>query len=86
MESGNSNRVAKARPFFNADGDPEAAQLDKLVPDNVARSEDSPEKTFDFLKPYQMLAKSCNKTHLAGIWDFSLQQQVASDVTVDYEC
>lgn len=48
----------------NQDGDPEAPQLDELVPDKLARPDDPLEKGIDFLKPLQLLAKDCIETHL----------------------
>lgn len=48
----------------NQDGDPEAPQLDELIPDKLARPEDPLEKAIDFLKPLQLLAKDCIETHL----------------------
>lgn len=54
----------KSRQQQNADGDPEAPQLDELIPDKLARPEDPLEKAVDFLKPLQILAKDCIKTHL----------------------
>ncbi|XP_059614003.1 N-alpha-acetyltransferase 15, NatA auxiliary subunit [Phlebotomus argentipes] len=54
----------KSRQQQNADGDPEAPQLDELIPDKLARPEDSLEKAIEFLKPLQTLAKDCIETHL----------------------
>lgn len=54
----------KSRQQQNADGDPEAPQLDELIPDKLARPEEPLEKAIDFLKPLQLLAKDCIKTHL----------------------
>lgn len=48
----------------NQDGDPEAPQLDELIPDKLARPDDPLEKAIDFLKPLQLLAKDCIETHL----------------------
>lgn len=48
----------------NQDGDPEAPQLDELIPDTLARPEDPLEKAIEFLKPLQLLAKDCIETHL----------------------
>lgn len=48
----------------NQDGDPEAPQLDELIPDKLARPEDPLEKAIEFLKPLQLLAKDCIETHL----------------------
>lgn len=54
----------KSRQQQNQDGDPEAPQLDELIPDKLARPEDPLEKAIDFLKPLQFLAKDCIETHL----------------------
>lgn len=54
----------KSRQQQNADGDPEAAPLDELVPDKLARPEDPLERAIDFLRPLQQLAKDCIRTHL----------------------
>lgn len=48
----------------NQDGDPEAPQLDELIPDKLARPDDPLEKGIEFLKPLQLLAKDCIETHL----------------------
>lgn len=48
----------------NQDGDPEAPQLDELIPDKLARPDDPLEKAIEFLKPLQLLAKDCIETHL----------------------
>ncbi|XP_053679641.1 N-alpha-acetyltransferase 15, NatA auxiliary subunit [Anopheles nili] len=44
--------------------DPEAPQLDELVPEKLARPDDPLEKAIEFLKPLQMLAKDNIETHL----------------------
>lgn len=54
----------KSRQLQNQDGDPEAPQLDELVPEKLARPDDPLEKAIDFLRPLQILAKECIKTHL----------------------
>ncbi|XP_055685528.1 N-alpha-acetyltransferase 15, NatA auxiliary subunit isoform X1 [Lutzomyia longipalpis] len=54
----------KSRQQQNADGDPEAPQLDELIPDKLARPEDPLEKAIEFLKPLQALAKDYIETHL----------------------
>lgn len=48
----------------NQDGDPEAPQLDELIPDKLARPDDPLERAIEFLKPLQLLAKDCIETHL----------------------
>lgn len=54
----------KSRQQHNQDGDPEAPQLDELIPDKLARPDDPLEKAIDFLKPLQILAKDYIQTHL----------------------
>lgn len=54
----------KSRQQHNQDGDPEAPQLDELIPDKLARPDDPLEKAIDFLKPLQLLAKDYIQTHL----------------------
>ena len=48
----------------NQDGDPEAPQLDELIPDKLSRPENPLEKAIEFLKPLQQLAKDNIETHL----------------------
>lgn len=48
----------------NQDGDPEAPQLDELIPDKLARPENPLEKGIEFLKPLQVLAMENIETHL----------------------
>lgn len=48
----------------NQDGDPEAPQLDELIPDKLSRPDDPLERAIEFLKPLQLLAKDCIETHL----------------------
>lgn len=45
-------------------GDPEAPQLDELVPDKLARAEDPLEQAIKFLQPLRMLAADKIETHL----------------------
>lgn len=54
----------KSRQQQNADGDPEAPQLDELIPEKLARPEKPLEKAIEFLKPLQTLAKDKIETHL----------------------
>lgn len=54
----------KSRQAHNQDGDPEAPQLDELIPDKLARPDDPLEKAIDFLRPLQQLAKDNIETHL----------------------
>lgn len=46
------------------DGDPEAPQLDELIPEKLARPEEPLEKAMDFLQPLQSLASERIETHL----------------------
>lgn len=48
----------------NQDGDPEAPQLDELIPEKLARPEDPLERAIEFLTPLQLLAKERIETHL----------------------
>ncbi|XP_026318043.1 N-alpha-acetyltransferase 15, NatA auxiliary subunit [Hyposmocoma kahamanoa] len=45
-------------------GDPEAPQLDELIPDKLARVEDPLEQALKFLQPLRMLASDRSETHL----------------------
>lgn len=53
----------KSRREQNADGDPEAPQLDELIPDKLARPESALDKATEFLTPLQTLAKDNIDTH-----------------------
>lgn len=55
----------------NQDGDPEAPQLDELIPDKLARPEDPLEKAIEFLRPLQMLGKDNIETHLMAFEIYS---------------
>ncbi|XP_058466641.1 N-alpha-acetyltransferase 16, NatA auxiliary subunit [Malaya genurostris] len=55
----------------NQDGDPEAPQLDELIPDKLARPDDPLEKAIEFLRPLQMLAKENIETHLMAFEIYS---------------
>lgn len=55
----------------NQDGDPEAPQLDELIPDKLARPEDPLEKAIEFLRPLQLLAKDNIETHLMAFEIYS---------------
>lgn len=48
----------------NQDGDPEAPQLDELIPDKLARPDNPLEKGIEFLKPLQLLATDNIETHM----------------------
>lgn len=55
----------KTRQHQNQDsGDPEAPQLDELIPEKLERPEDPLGKAIDFLKPLQMLSPGLIETHL----------------------
>lgn len=54
----------KSRQQQNQDGDPEAPQLDELIPEKLSRTDIPLEKAIDFLKPLQLLAKDNIETHL----------------------
>lgn len=45
-------------------GDPEAPQLEELLPEKLERPEDPLGKAIDFLKPLQLLSKNLIETHL----------------------
>ncbi|XP_055588118.1 N-alpha-acetyltransferase 15, NatA auxiliary subunit [Uranotaenia lowii] len=55
----------------NQDGDPEAPQLDELIPDKLARPDDPLEKAIEFLRPLQQLAKDNIETHLMAFEIYS---------------
>ncbi|KAL5275161.1 NAA15 family protein [Megaselia abdita] len=50
----------------NQETDPEAPQLDELIPEKLERPEDPLEKAIEFLKPLQLLANKNIETHLLG--------------------
>ena len=55
----------KSKQQQNQDsGDPEAPQLDELIPEKLERTEDPLSKAIDFLKPLQMLSQGLIETHL----------------------
>lgn len=55
----------KSKQQQNQDsGDPEAPQLDELIPEKLERTEDPLSKAIDFLKPLQMLSSGLIETHL----------------------
>uniref|UniRef100_A0A182NG76 N-alpha-acetyltransferase 15, NatA auxiliary subunit n=1 Tax=Anopheles dirus TaxID=7168 RepID=A0A182NG76_9DIPT len=55
---------ASKKQLLAGDGDPEAPQLDELIPEKLARPDDPLEKAIEFLKPLQQLAKDNIETHL----------------------
>lgn len=48
----------------NQETDPEAPQLDELIPEKLERPEDPLERAIEFLKPLQLLANKNIETHL----------------------
>ncbi|KAL7023109.1 hypothetical protein ACKWTF_012493 [Chironomus riparius] len=55
----------KSKQQQNQDsGDPEAPQLDELIPEKLERTEDPLSKAIEFLKPLQMLSSGLIETHL----------------------
>lgn len=55
----------KSKQQQNQDsGDPEAPQLDELIPEKLERVEDPLGKAIEFLKPLQMLSQGLLETHL----------------------
>lgn len=54
----------KSKQQSNQETDPEAPQLDELIPEKLERTEDPLEKAIEFLKPLQQLAKERIETHL----------------------
>lgn len=55
----------------NGEGDPEAPQLDELVPDKLARPDDPLERAAEFLRPLQQLAAGNIRTHLLAFEIYS---------------
>lgn len=53
------------------EGDPEAPQLDELVPDKLARPDDPLERAVEFLRPLQQLAARNIRTHLLAFEIYS---------------
>ncbi|XP_035892873.1 N-alpha-acetyltransferase 15, NatA auxiliary subunit [Anopheles stephensi] len=60
----NQKKEQYCRKQLYQDGDPEAPQLDELIPEKLARPDDPLEKAIEFLKPLQQLAKDNIETHL----------------------
>ncbi|XP_011207127.2 N-alpha-acetyltransferase 16, NatA auxiliary subunit [Bactrocera dorsalis] len=54
----------KSKQQANQEADPEAPQLDELIPEKLERPDDPLEKAIEFLKPLQQLAKDRIETHL----------------------
>lgn len=72
LESAEAAKAEKKKEQFNKtrqhqnqdSGDPEAPQLDELIPEKLERPEDPLGKAIDFLKPLQMLSQGLIETHL----------------------
>uniref|UniRef100_A0A182J3Q8 N-alpha-acetyltransferase 15, NatA auxiliary subunit n=1 Tax=Anopheles atroparvus TaxID=41427 RepID=A0A182J3Q8_ANOAO len=67
QESAQAKEHQKKEAYYKKlyqEGDPEAPQLDELVPEKLARPDDPLEKAIEFLKPLQQLAKANIETHL----------------------
>lgn len=58
------------------EADPEAPQLDELIPEKLERPEDALEKAIDFLKPLQTLAKDRIETHLLAFEVYSRKNKI----------
>lgn len=54
----------KSKQQANQEADPDAPQLDELIPEKLERTDEPLEKAIDFLKPLQQLAKERIDTHL----------------------
>ncbi|KAL7744606.1 hypothetical protein ACLKA6_017117 [Drosophila palustris] len=54
----------KSKQQANQETDPDAPQLDELIPEKLERTDEPLEKAIDFLKPLQELAKERIDTHL----------------------
>lgn len=54
----------KSKQQANQETDPDAPQLDELIPEKLERTDEPLEKAIDFLKPLQQLAKERIDTHL----------------------
>lgn len=61
----------KSKQANSEQGDPEAPQLDELVPDKLARPDDALERATEFLRPLQQLAKDNIRTHLLAFEIYS---------------
>uniref|UniRef100_A0A1A9Z1V2 Uncharacterized protein n=1 Tax=Glossina pallidipes TaxID=7398 RepID=A0A1A9Z1V2_GLOPL len=66
----------KSKQQANQDADPEAPQLDELIPEKLERPEDALEKAIDFLKPLQQLAKDRIETHLLAFEVYSRKNKI----------
>lgn len=60
----------------NQETDPEAPQLDELIPEKLERPEDPLEKAIEFLKPLQLLAGKNIETHLLGFEVYSRKNKI----------
>lgn len=72
MENAQAAKAEKKKEQYNKskqqqnqdNGDPEAPQLDELIPEKLERAEDPLSKAIEFLKPLQMLSNGLLETHL----------------------
>lgn len=54
----------KSKQQANQETDPDAPQLDELIPEKLERTDEPLEKAIEFLKPLQQFAKERIETHL----------------------
>lgn len=66
----------KSKQQANQEADPEAVQLDELIPEKLERPDDALEKAIDFLKPLQLLAKENIETHLLAFEVYSRKSKI----------
>ncbi|XP_013110195.1 N-alpha-acetyltransferase 15, NatA auxiliary subunit [Stomoxys calcitrans] len=66
----------KSKQQANQEADPEAPQLDELIPEKLERPDDPLEKAIDLLKPLQQLAKERIDTHLLAFELYSRKSKI----------
>ncbi|XP_075154691.1 N-alpha-acetyltransferase 15/16 [Haematobia irritans] len=66
----------KSKQQANQEADPEAPQLDELIPEKLERPEDPLEKAIELLKPLQQLAKEHIETHLLAFELYSRKSKI----------
>lgn len=66
----------KSKQQANQEADPEAPQLDELIPEKLERPDDPLEKAIEFLKPLQQLAKERIETHLLAFELYSRKSKI----------
>lgn len=66
----------KSKQQPNQEADPEAPQLDELIPEKLERPTDPLERAIDFLKPLQQLAKERIDTHLLAFEVYSRKSKI----------